>query len=310
MNENGYDSNQQYSNGYDQQYGGNGYDQQYSNGYDSIPQVHIELPEGLMSRLPESWKDKLDDLAAKAEQESRNMARYGHIEPYEYRSHRHPLVSFAVMAIGLGGAFFFVFIRPEYMLALICFGIPFLVFGIGYVIDKNYSFRKAPTYALILLLGIIFISVAAYHLLAENNPSLPQPESQGIEVWVCGLFIIVGAGLLILESISYICMKKICTEPVSGLCVYVKRREERSGRNNSTTTKFSAVFEYQYRGNTYYAAEPFGNNDVPHTGDICELYLNPSDPTDFYRKSWKALVSSLIGSILFIALPILILLYR
>lgn len=288
MNENGYDNNQQYNNGYDQQYGGQ----------------QVNLPEGVMEHLPEWMKDKVEDVMAMAEQEKQNRARYGNVEPYKYRSNRHPLVTVAAIAIGFGGAFFFVFVRPNYMLALICFGIMLLIYGIGYLTDKNYCFRKEPTYTAIPVLGVIFILVAAYHLLAKNIPTLPQPGSIGLEGWVCGLFTILGVVMLILDCISFYCMKKVCTEPVSAVCVYVKKKVVRS--NKSSTTKYSGVFEYQFRGNTYWAAEAYRDSGAPHVGVGYDLCINPSVPTDFYRKSWKLMISSLIGYIFFIVFPIVI----
>lgn len=283
MSENGFDNGQQYDGSFN----------------DSLQE---SLPDGVMERLPGWMRDKVEDLMAKAEEENRNWARYGNVEPYKYRSNRHPLVTVAAIAIGFGGAFFFVFVRPNYMLALICFGIMLLIYGIGYLTDKNYCFRKEPAYTMIPVLGIIFILVAAYHLLAKNIPSLPQPVDKGFEGWVCGLFVVLGVVLLILDCISFCLMKKVCTEPVLSHCVYVKKKVTRSDKG--TTTKYSGVFEYQFRGNTYYAAEPYRDKDVPKAGDWYELHINPDEPTDFFRKSWDALIWVLIGYTFFIVFPL------
>ncbi len=296
MNENGFGNNGQYDS---QQYG-NGYQQQY-NGSPS-DSLQESLPDGVMERLPEWMRDKADDFIARANQEVRNMERYGRVEPYSYESHRHPLVKPVAMVIGFGGAFFFLFIKPNSMIALICVGIMLLIFGIGYLTDKNYCFRREPTYALIMVLGVIFILVAVYHILAKNIPSLPQPVDKGYEGWACGLLVVVGVGLLILDCISYCCMKKVCTEPVLAHCVYVKKKVTHS--NKSMNTKYSGVFEYKFQGNTYLAAEPFRNTGAPKAGDWCELHINPDEPTDFFRKSWDVLILTLIGYTMFIGLPL------
>lgn len=289
MNENGFDNNQhQYGNGYGQQ----------------VDSLQESLPDGLMERLPGWMRDKVEDIMAEAELENQNRARFGSVEPYEYTSHRHPLVTIVADIIGFGGAFFFIFIKPNSMIALICVGIMFLIFGIGYLTDKNYCFRREPIRALMPVLGVIFILVAVYHILARNIPSLPQPVDKGMEGWVCGLFVILGVVLLILDCISFCLMKKVCTEPVLSRCVYVKRKVERS--NKSTTTKYSGVFEYQFRGNTYWAAEAYRDKDVPQAGDWYELHINPDDPTDFFRKSWDALIWVLIGYTFFIVFPLVI----
>lgn len=300
---------QQYGNGNDQWYDGqqynSGYQQQYGNGnqqqYESLQE---SLPEGVMERLPGWIRDKVEDAMAMADRESLNRERYGHVEPYSYYGRKFPLITGPAVVIGFGGAFFFIFIKHNYMVALICFGIMLIMYGIKYLTDKDYCFRKAPAYTMVPVLGVIFILVAAYHLFAKYFPALPQPKSRGIEVWACGLFSVIGAVLLVLDCIRFWLMKKVCTEPVSAVCVYVKKKVVRS--KDSKTTKYSGVFEYQFRGNTYLAAEAYGNKGDSKVGSRYELCINPNEPTDFYRKSWKLLVSSLIGYLLFIVFPLIL----
>lgn len=321
MDENGYGGNAQYDNGQygdgsEQQYSngqyGYGNEQQYSGGQygdgsgQQYSSLREQIPDGLMERLPGWIRDKAEDAIAMADQENLNRERYGHVEPYTYTGHGFRLLTAVAVLIGFGGAFFFVFIKPHHMIALICFGIMMILSGIGDAANKNYSFRKAPMYTMLPVLGVIFILVALYHLFAKYFPSLPQPVSRGWEVWVCGLFSVLGAVMLVLDSISFCCMRKVCTEPVSAVCVYLKRKVERSSNNKNSTTKYSGVFEYQFRGNTYLAAEPYGDKDVPNVAGRYDLYINPSDPTDFYRKSWKIIVWSLIGEISFIVFPIIL----
>lgn len=340
MNENGWGNDMQYQDGYHQQYDsqqyGNGNDQrydsqQYGNGndqwydsqqygndniqqYDSGYQQQYNgalnrslkesLPEGAMERLPGWIRDKVEDAMAMADWENLNRQRYSRVEPYSYYGRKFPLITGPAVVIGFGGAFFFVFVKPNYMIALICFGIMLIMYGIKYLTDKEYCFRKAPAYTMVPVLGVIFILVAAYHLFAKYFPELPQPKSRGLEVWACGLFSVIGAVLLVLDCIRFWLMKKVCTEPVSAVCVYVKKKVVRSDKG--TTTKYSGVFEYQFRGNTYLAAEAYGNKGESKVGSRYELCINPNEPTDFYRKSWKLVVSSLIGYIFLIVFPLIL----
>lgn len=318
MNENRFGNNQwngsqQYGNGNNQwnssrQYGNDNiqqYDDGYQQQYDSTFNYSLKesLPEGAMEHLPGWIRDKAEDVIAKVDEEKRNQERYGHVEPDSYYGRKFPLITVPAVVIGFGGAFFFVFIKPNYMIALICFGIMLIMYGIKYLTDKDYCFRKAPAYTMVPILGVIFILVAAYHLFAKYFPALPQPESRGLEAWICGLFVAIGAVMLVLNGISYFYMKKICTEPVSAVCVFVKKKIIHSG--NKRNVKFSGIFEYPFRGVTYLAAESYENNGAPNVGDRYELYINPNDPTDFYRKSWALLLRSLLFSILFIVFPLI-----
>lgn len=293
MNENEWGNDQQYDSGYQQQY-----DSTLDHG------LKESLPEGMMERLPGWIRDKAEDVIAKVDQEKRNQERYGHVEPYSYKGRGRSLFTVIAAIIGFGGACLSVFFMHNFMIALICFGIMFILKGIEYLSDKNYCFRKAPIYTAVLVLGVIFILVPSYHLAAKYFPALPQPESRGMEAWICGLFTVIGAVMLILQVVSYLCMKKICTEPVSAVCVHVKKKVRRT-KENKTTIKYSGIFEYPFRGVTYLAAEPYDNNGAPNVGDRYELYINPNDPTDFYRKSWALLLRSLLFDMLFIVFPLI-----
>lgn len=298
MNENELGNGMQYQDGYHQQYDSRQYNDTLNRS------LKESLPEGAMERLPGWIRDKAEDAMAMADREILNRERYGHVEPYSYYGRKWPLVTAAALVIGLGGSVFFGFVKHNFMIALICFGIMLIMYGIKYLTDKDYCFRKAPAYTMVPVLGVIFILVAAYHLFAKYFPALPQPRSRELEVWACGLFSVIGAVLLVLDCIRYWRMKKVCTEPVSAVCVYVKKKVVHSKDGN--TTKYSGVFEYQFRGNTYLAAEAYGNKVGAKVGSRYELCINPNEPTDFYRKSWKLLISSLIGYILLIVFPIIL----
>lgn len=285
MNENGYDNDQQYDGSL----------------HDSYEE---HLPDGMMERMQGWMRDKLEDAMATAEQEMKNRERYERVESPAYHSHRSPLLTIAAVVIGWGGAFFFIFIIHIYMLALLCFGIMLLIYGIGYATDENYSFRRFPDYSIVLVMGAIFVLVAAYRLIAEYIPLLPQPKSMELQVWGGSLFAILGAVMLILNIISSYCMKKVCTEPVSAVCVYLKIKKTYSSTNGKSSTYYSPVFEYQYKGNTYCAAESYNGSSSAalSVGSRYDLCLNPSDPTDFYRKRSKMI--PLIGDMLFIVMGI------
>lgn len=302
-------------NSYEQQYGNqsniNSYGQQYSNNYGQPPQnssfggVEVTLPESVTEHMPEWLKEKAKDNLAWMEQERQRGLSYGGVEPVKYKNPLHPIVSAIAWIIGLGGAFFFIFfMKTNGMAALLCIGIMVSIFGIGAVTGKKYSFRRFPNYMLELVLGVIMILTAAYYLLAGYIPSLPQPESKDFKFWIGAFFIVLAIALCILEIISSILMKKVCTERVPAFCVYVKRiRTGGSGKNSST--RFIPVYEFQMMGRTYCVAEDNRDKSVPQVGGSYDLCLNPNDPTDFYRVTdWGEKITIFLRKLIFFSIAI------
>ena len=290
MNENGYDYNQQYNNGYDQQYG-NSYDQQFDNSYNSTPQVN--LPEGMMERLPEGLRNKIEDTMAMAEQENQGRnAKYENAESPTLTAQMKPGPAIAALIIGIGGMILFFQTVP--VIACICMGIMLVIFGIGLVSDEKFNFRRHAKSTLVMMIGIGLILMALYCILAKMIPELPQPRL----VVMGGVgFAAVGALLLILSCITYQYLNEVCTEPVQAVCVYLKQKKEY--KDGHTYIKYAPVYEYQFRGNTYCAAEDYGGKSVS-IGSRHELYINPYEPTMFNKKNGQSIVGIVAFSMIFI----------
>lgn len=266
MDENRYDSNQQYNNGYDQQYDG----QQYNNGHN------------------------LEDVVATAEQEKHNRnAYYESVETPTLMVQMKTTPFIIAMVIGFGGMSMFAPI--DFRISFLCIGIMLIIFGMAAVTDEKFKFRKHAKSTLILILGIVIVLISVYLILAKFIPSLPQPN---ITVMLGIGFTAIGALLFVLCCISFCYTKKVCTEQVQGVCVYLKRKSEY--KDGHTHIEYAPVYEYQFRGNTYCAGEDFRRNNVPSIGDRFELYINPDEPTDFYRKEWQSKAEIVIVCVVFI----------
>lgn len=265
-------------------------DQQYGNGFNENQQTRI--PENLMEYMPEQMRDRIEDVMAEAE----NRSPYENIEAQK-PIQMNPTLAITALAIGFGGVFVFGKINP--MLALFCFGVMIVIFGIGIVTDKNFSFQKQAMSTIILVIGIITVLVTLYLMLLKNNPSLPRPEGQGLKILIGAGFALFAALVLILNCISSRYYKNACTEQVSAVCVYLKEKIEHNSRT-TTHTIYAPVFEFQFRGNTYCVAEKYGNGNVPPVGSRRDIYINPFEPTEFYRK--QSNVSLVIVCILFMAI--------
>lgn len=273
MNENGYDNNQQ---------------------YDNTPKIPLDLSNGLMSHLPEEMKDRIEDALAEAEQKAGNP--YERVEPNILKTDMNPKIAIAALLIGFGGALVFAKIDP--IIAVLCVGIMLLVFGIGIVTDKNFSFQRNAMSTLVLFIGLAVVLITGYLLLAKNNPSLPKLEGKLVLIVGGGGFAAVGALILILSEITYHYMKRVCTEQVQAVCVYHKeRREYKKGR---TYIRRAPVYEFQYWGNTRCVAEDFGAPHLPAVGDRCILFINPNNLKEFYRLGANSRVAIWIFCLIFV----------
>lgn len=232
------------------------------------------IPEGLMEHLPEGVKDRIEDVIAEADQKIRNP--YERVEPDIPKIKMNTKITIAASVIGFGGTIVFAKINP--VIAVLCFGIMAVVFGIGIVADKNFSFRKNAMSILVLLIGVYMVLIAGYLLVSKYNPSLPELEGKFLST-VAGIgLIILGAFVLILYELELHYLKNACSERVQAVCVYIKEKKEYQEKRRRTV--YAPVFEFQFFGNTYCVAENYGNRFVPTIGDRhrlssgCLLYIN------------------------------------
>lgn len=252
------------------------------------------IPEGLMEHLPEGVKDRIEDAIYEADQKLSNP--YERVEPDIPKIQMNTKIAISATVIGFGGVLVFAKINP--IIAVLCFGIMALIFGIGIVADKNFSFRKNAMSILVLLIGVYMVLIAGYLLVSKYNPSLPELEGKFLNT-VAGIgLIILGAFVLILYELELHYLKNACSERVQAVCVYIKEKKEYQEKRRRTV--YAPVFEFQFFGNTYCVAENYGNRFVPTVGDRYELFVNPNNLKEFYRKGTDSRVRIWIFSIVFI----------
>lgn len=271
----------------------NGYgDQQFDNSYDSTPQV--DLPEGTMEHLPESVRNKIEDVMTEVGQQNSNP--YEKVEPDIQQIKMKPAISITAVIIGFGGTF--IFAPINLVIAILCLGIMTVIFGIGAVTDENFVLYKHAKNISFLIIGSLMVLIPGYHLISKNSSSLPKLEGKFLVVVIGALFILLGVLFIILSSISFDYLKKNCSEQVQAVCVHIKRKREGGGKHTHVT--YAPVFEFQFRGNTYCVAENYRDGKIPSVGSRCDLFINPYIPKEFYRKGDFSIVLIWIICILFI----------
>ncbi len=267
MNDNEYgDSNQQNI----------GSQQQYNS--DLIEGIKERLPEGLMEKLPGGISEKIESALSEAAQAERNKSSYEYVEPEALKIEMNPKLCIAAVIIGFGGGLLFMMICPP--ICVICLGIMFTILGIGAVGDKKFSFQRYATAFVIPLFGVLFILIGVFMLLQLFIPTLSEGNFLGIAIGIAFAVLLLLTFALIFISYRY--KRKVCTEQVQARCVYVKERK--SVKDGHTYYEHAPVFEFCFRGNTYNIAENYSSAKKPLVGDICEIHINPNEPTEFYRK--------------------------
>lgn len=273
------------------EYGNNG---QYSS-------LREQIPEGLMEHLPEGVKDKIEDVIAEADQKLSNP--YERVEPDIQKTNMNSKIAIATVVIGFGGVLIFAKINP--LIAVLIFGLMLVVFGIGIVVDKNFSFHKNAMSVLVLIFGIYIVLITGYLLIAKYNTSLPKLEGRFLSIVIAVGFISIGAFIMIFNEIGLHYLKKACTERVQAVCVYIKeKREYKDGRSHIS---YAPVFEFQCYGKTYCVSENYRYDMVPAIGERCELFINPNNIKEFYRKGSNSRIGLWIICITFIMFGVLVL---
>ncbi len=283
----------------DNEYGGSnqqniGSQQQYNS--DLIEGIKESLPDGLMEKLPGGISEKIESALSEAAERERNKSAYEYVEPETFKIEMNPKLGIAAVIVGFGGTILFVKISPG--MSVICLGLMTLIFGIGAVVDKKFSFPKHATNLVFPLFGLMFMMFGVFLLLQKSVPMLSEGNYLGVVLGIS--FAVFFSLTLVLWFLSYRYKRKVCTEQVQARCVYVK--EKKSVKDGHTYYEHAPVFEFCFRGNTYNIAENYSSAKKPLVGDICEIHINPNEPTEFYRQKPKPILFIVVACIMIVAI--------
>lgn len=316
MNDNGFEDGQ-YGSGYDRNgydgsgYDGTGYDPQYNNqqynaGYDNIPPVQLNLPEGIASRIPERWKENIEDALTDAAREAarKENSPYEHVPPRAKNGYANP--AFALIGLLILFAGCIPFKMGNSTLFVFCFGSACFFIGLSIIFDKRNHFKRHTKSCVWLIFGIEVMLASGYQMLANSGSSLQPMDGRDIGR---AFGIIIGSLaplLLIFHYLNYRFQKEICSQEVEAVCVYVQSRMK-AGNNGHSYQVYIPIYEFPYKGSKACIAGDGVSNSMPVVGMKCNLMINPDDPTDFYYKNEKpklyvwvlAIAAILLGYLLF-----------
>lgn len=109
---------------------------------------------------------------------------------------------------------------------------------------------------------------------------------------------LMGAFVMVLPILKRSIMLKRCTERITAVCTYLDKKLNRSSKGGRYYT-YAPKWEYTYNGKVYQHQERNHSNiGVPKIGEEYEIFINPDDPDEIYRKDLKgSIFQFFIGAI-------------
>ncbi|MCM1330403.1 MAG: DUF3592 domain-containing protein [Ruminococcus sp.] len=207
---------------------------------------------------------------------------------------------FIVFFGGLAGAIAFRNTDPRVML-IFAGGIFFFVGLLGAFVQK-FTPRTAPI-LILSVFGAPMAGIPLWLVLADKYPDSIKKPTEGDVLTVVGfVLIIVGIGVTVFALLSDLYSRKICTMSAAAKCAEVKTSLA-SGKHGMKTVYFP-VWEFEYLGSTYTVRETDGSDVPPEVGDETEIFFNPRNPEEIYRKIKGTVLAAAIFGVIFVILGI------
>lgn len=182
-------------------------------------------------------------------------------------------------------------------------GIFFFVGLLGFFAQKM-SLRTAPI-LMLCVIGAIMAGIPSWLVLAEKYPdSVPQPTDNLMIVIIGLVSIVIGVCIAVFPTLAELYNRRVCTESVMAKCVEVKSHHVSD--KHGTRRVYSPVWEFEFYGRTYTVDENNYSDSAPEVGDIQEIFINPLNPEEVYRRVNGTIISVIIIGSVFVAFGILI----
>lgn len=219
---------------------------------------------------------------------------------------KNKILSTLILIVFFGGiAGAVAFRNTDQRVSAIFVGAVFFLVGLLIFIDQKLSLRNAPV-LIFCVVGALMIGIPLWLILAEKYPdSFPQPTDDLTKNLAGMICILIGVCIAVFPTLAELHNRRVCTESVMATCVMVKSRIVR-GKNGSRRV-YCPVWEFYYDGNTYTAEEnSYSGNSRFEVGEVQEIFCNPLDPQEIYRKVKGTILSVMIFGAVFATFGILI----
>ena len=165
---------------------------------------------------------------------------------------------------------------------MIVFGQMFLIFGLFAMFAGKFDSSKIWI-IIFPLIGLGCIGGALISLYGTEE--LKEQFYDILPMLGLGLFWIIGLGLIVLPIYTRKVKEKRCTLPVQGIIADLNRRWSRGSNGRRGHYVYAPVYEYFYNGVLYrQESNTYTNYENFEIGTEVTVFLNPSDPNDYYVK--------------------------
>jgi len=212
-----------------------------------------------------------------------------------------------------GGAIFgmYIFSQTKPMLCFCCFGAILMFFAVLALVSMIKEGEKNPiSYLAPVLVTYAGGALVVIPLLLLYVPSFVGADRLrvGVTAAVLGFFL-CGVGIIVMRTASLLRNRK-CTVPVSAKCIDRVFRASNQGTSGHTKRRWQSyayVFEFEYQGATYTVQDDIASNmDGCTQGFTYELWINPADPTHFYRKTPRQTIAFYVMGACFVLASVLV----
>lgn len=164
-------------------------------------------------------------------------------------------------------------------LCVFIFGAVFFVIGIYIIMFVGINVRNF--YILIFPIAGAGIMIFSGGYMWGNEYTKSHITAL-IPAALLSVFILAGIAIITVTFLNNLLKKTRCTEIVNAVCINLNRTYDSDSGNS-----YAPVYKYYYGGEEHIVAEDFYTNiDVPKIDSDVQLYINPENPEEIYRKSF------------------------
>lgn len=190
---------------------------------------------------------------------------------------------------------------------IIIFGQMFLVFGIIGLFSGGFEMSKVWI-LLFPLVGLGCIVGGLIGLYGEEE--FKEKMYDMLPIFISVLLFVIGILFIIIPIYMKKVREKYCTLPVKGVIADVYRKRSSDRNHHNIHYVYAPVYEYFYNGTLYRKeSNVYTNYEKFDIGSEVTVFLNPSNPDDYYVKRSGETAINLIFGIIFLIFSVAIMLF-
>ena len=208
-----------------------------------------------------------------------------------------------VFILAIIGAVVLAQIEPVLCVADI--GAVFLVIGLINLTQNKPSLENLP-FVFVPIIGALMTFIPIMNVYSRTHPNAVSFSQQEVIKLILILAEIVGALLIIVPLVVRAKKSTKCTASTNAMCIYRNTHDAKSKNGLGRTRHYNLyaiTWQYEINNIIYVTRDnSYTNEDVPHIGEMREIYYSPSDPSEIYRPLMTKKIVPLIIGIMFMVI--------